>query len=84
MMRLRKGDWLFGAAVLAVILFVAVLPSPREQNPVIPADTEHRSIASEKHCSQCHGTQASRPLPDRHPKRQDCFKCHRRGEALGG
>jgi hypothetical protein len=77
-----KGDGAFIIAVVAVVLFVSLLPTPRERNPMIPANQEHRALVVEKECSQCHAMQASRPLPDRHPKRQDCFKCHRRADAF--
>ncbi len=76
-----KVDWAFIIAVVAVVLFVSLLPTPRERNPMIPANQEHRALVAEKECLQCHAMHASRPLPDRHPKRQDCFKCHRRADA---
>ena len=76
-----KGDWAFIVGVLAVVLFVSMLPTPRERNPMIPANDGHRALVAETQCSQCHVAQASRPLSDRHPKRQDCFKCHRRADA---
>ena len=75
-----KGDWVFIAVVIAVVVFVSLLPTPRERNPMIPANEEHRVLTVETSCSQCHAVQGSRPLPDRHPKRQDCFKCHRRAD----
>lgn len=81
MIRVRKADWLFVLAVVVVLLFVSLLPTPRDRNPVIPADVEHRAITSENQCSQCHAPRAVRPMPDRHPKRSDCFRCHRRTEA---
>jgi len=79
--RLRKTDWLFVAGVIAVVLFVSLLPTPRERNPLVPANETHRAIVSEKQCVQCHAAQGVQPLPARHPKRQDCFKCHRRADA---
>jgi hypothetical protein len=78
---LRKKDWLFIAAVIAVVLFVSLLPTPRERNALVPANETHRAIVSEKQCVQCHAAQGEQPLPARHPKRQDCFKCHRRADA---
>jgi hypothetical protein len=83
MMRLRKADWLFAAAVVLIVLGVSLLPSPRERNPVVPATAEHRGL-SEKDCVRCHAAGQSRPLPERHPKRQDCFRCHRESDGTGG
>ncbi|MER3422268.1 MAG: hypothetical protein C4293_02575 [Nitrospiraceae bacterium] len=79
-MRLRKADWLFVLAVALVVLFISLLPTPREKNPPIPNTPDHRSMTSEKGCADCHAPQGSRPLLSRHPKRQDCFRCHRRSE----
>jgi len=77
-----KRDWVFLMAVAAVVLFVSLLPTPRERNPMIPANEAHRTLTAETHCSQCHALQGSQPLSSRHPKRQDCFKCHRRADVL--
>ncbi|MEW6544220.1 MAG: hypothetical protein AB1411_11480 [Nitrospirota bacterium] len=77
-MTIRRADWLFVLAVVAVVLFVSLLPSPRENNPPVPDTPEHRGVG-EKLCSQCHAPGQSRPLPSWHPKRQDCFRCHKQG-----
>ncbi|MBM4122876.1 MAG: hypothetical protein FJ249_09845 [Nitrospira sp.] len=76
-MMLQRADWAFLFAVVLVVLLVSFLPSPRDQNPPIPADQDHRTLAEEKTCSACHAAGRSRPLSDRHPKRRDCFRCHR-------
>jgi hypothetical protein len=76
-MRLRKGDWLFLLGVALVVLFVSLLPTPREQNPPVPNTPDHRGLTSERECLRCHAVGASRPVPARHPKRQDCSRCHR-------
>jgi hypothetical protein len=80
---LRRSDWLFVAAVALVVAGVSLLPSPRDRNPAVPATPEHRGL-SEKDCARCHAAGQSRPLPERHPRRQDCFRCHRGPEAGGG
>ena len=79
-MTVRWTDWLFLAAVGLVVLFVSLLPSPRDRNPPIPRTEAHRAVAAERQCSTCHAVGQSRPLPARHPKRQDCFRCHRQQE----
>jgi hypothetical protein len=76
-MRLRKADWLFVLAAALVVLFVSLLPSPRDRNPPVPHTPEHRGLASEKDCLRCHHVGGSRPLTSQHPKRQDCWRCHR-------
>lgn len=78
-MRLRKIDWLFVLFALAVVVGVSLLPTPKDRNPLIPADPEHRTVTREKDCAQCHGVDGVKPVPARHPKRQDCFRCHARG-----
>lgn len=76
-MRLRKADWIFLLAVALVILFVSLLPSPRDRNPPVPRTSDHQGLASEKECLRCHVIGGTRPLPSRHPKRQDCWRCHK-------
>lgn len=79
--RLKKSDLLFVVLALAMILFLTALPSPRDNNPPVPGDFAHRQIRSEKDCVACHIPTGVRPLASRHPKRQDCLRCHR--ESLG-
>ena len=76
-MTLRRSDWLFVLTVVLVVLLVSLLPSPRDRNPMIPDTPDHRSLASEKDCLRCHSIGGTRPLSDRHPKRQDYAHCHK-------
>jgi len=78
-MTIRKADWIVAGAALIVVIGVAMLPSPRDRNPMIPTDPEHQAVTVENTCLNCHAPMESRPLPDRHPRRQDCFRCHARG-----
>lgn len=80
-MTFRKADWVYVAAAGLVVLGVSLLPSPRDRNPPIPADPDHRALVSDTDCLRCHVAGQSRPLPDRHPKRQDCARCHRRARS---
>jgi hypothetical protein len=77
-MRLRKVDSLFIAAAVAVVVGVSLLPSPKDRNPMIPKNAEHQSLNNEKDCLSCHQANGVKPVPVRHPKRQDCFRCHAR------
>jgi hypothetical protein len=77
-MKLRKVDWLFVLFAVAVVIGVSLLPTPKDRNPMIPGTPEHRSITNEKGCVQCHQADGVKPVPARHPKRQDCFRCHAR------
>lgn len=77
-MKLRKVDWLFAAFVVAVVVGVSLLPTPKDRNPVIPKNAEHQAVTTEKDCVTCHQAGAVKSLPDRHPRRQDCFRCHAR------
>jgi len=77
-MRLRKIDWLFVLFAGAVVIGVSLLPTPKDRNPMIPMNADHQAIRIEKDCLQCHVSAGSKPLPARHPKRPDCFRCHGR------
>jgi cytochrome c553 len=77
-MKLRKVDWLFVLFAVAVVVGVSLLPTPKDRNPLIPGSPDHRSITLEKDCVQCHQADGVKPVPARHPKRQDCFRCHGR------
>ena len=75
---LSQGRSHIVVAALAVVVGVTMLPSPRDRNPMVPADADHRALIGEKDCLNCHVQAGSRPLPVKHPKRQDCFRCHAR------
>jgi hypothetical protein len=75
----KKSDFVFIGLVIAVIVFVTLLPSPKDNNPPVPNDLAHHSIKLEKSCLACHVKGGERPMKERHPKRQDCFRCHRSG-----
>jgi hypothetical protein len=77
-MTLRKADWLFVVFALAVVVGVSLLPTPKDRNPMVPRTAEHDAVKAEKDCMGCHQAGAVRPLPARHPKRPDCFRCHAR------
>ena len=75
--RPKKSDLVFIALALAVIVFLTLLPGPRDNNPPVPGDFAHRQVTSGKECMACHVPGGARPLSARHPKRQDCLRCHR-------
>lgn len=77
-MTLRRVDWIFVAGAVAVVVGVSLLPTPKDRNPLIPDNEEHRVITVEKGCTQCHQAEGVRPVPARHPKRLDCLRCHAR------
>ena len=77
-MTLRKVDWLFILFAVAVVVGVSMLPTPKDRNPMVPKTAEHNALVSEKECVGCHRAEGVRPLPARHPKRPDCFRCHAR------
>jgi|SRR5690348_5357173 uncharacterized paraquat-inducible protein A len=77
-MTLRKVDWWFVLFAVAVVAGVSLLPTPKDRNPMIPRTPEHQAVRTEKECVACHAADAVRPLPARHPKRPDCFRCHAR------
>jgi uncharacterized paraquat-inducible protein A len=78
-MRIRRADVLFLVAAVLVVAGVSLLPSPRDQNPKVPSDVEHRDRKTEPECLRCHAAGAARPLQmPPHPKRLDCLRCHAR------
>jgi len=78
-MTFRRVDGFFVLFAVAVIVGVSMLPTPKDRNPMVPADATHQAIKAEGICLQCHVPTGSRPMPERHPRRQDCFRCHARG-----
>ena len=78
-LHLKKADYVAIAIALAVIIFVTLLPSPKDNNPPVPPDSKHRALKMEKDCLACHVKGGESPLRDKHPKRQDCLRCHRLG-----
>ena len=78
-MKFRKADVLFILFAVAVVVGVSMLPTPKDRNPPVPANATHLEIRAEQACVSCHAPAGSKPLPERHPKRQDCFRCHARG-----
>ncbi|MGQ0810233.1 MAG: hypothetical protein ACT4OO_03295 [Nitrospiraceae bacterium] len=79
-MRFKQADVVVLALAILVVTGVALLPSPRDKNPLVPTNADHQGVASEKDCVTCHTKNGVQPLPGRHPKRQDCFRCHRGGK----
>ena len=79
-MTFRKVDLIFVALALLVVGGVALLPSPRDRDPKVPANGAHQAVTVEKECLACHVPAGARPLPVEHPKRQDCLHCHARGQ----
>ncbi len=77
-MTFRKVDLIFVGLALLVVGGVALLPSPRDRNPKVPATAAHRAVTGEKACVACHQPSGARPMPAQHPKRQDCLHCHAR------
>jgi hypothetical protein len=82
--RLQKSDLVVIGLALAIIIFVTLLPSPKDNNPPVPPDSKHRGLKIEKDCLACHVVAGERPLKETHPRRQDCFRCHRVGGASVG
>jgi uncharacterized paraquat-inducible protein A len=80
-MSLRKVDWLFILFALTVVVGVSLLPTPKDRNPIIPKTAEHDAVRVEKDCVGCHAAGGVKPVPSRHPKRPDCFRCHARPSA---
>lgn len=77
--RLKTSDVVFIALVAAVITGISLLPSPKDNNPPTPTTPAHHGLTREKDCLACHVQDGARPLAERHPKRPDCFRCHRQG-----
>ena len=79
-MTFRKVDLIFVVLALLIVGGVALLPSPRDRNPKVPAGSEHQAVTVEKDCLTCHVPTGNRPLPVQHPRRQDCLHCHARAQ----
>ena len=84
-MPLRKRDLGF-IAFAGVMLLVLILNSFRDKPKRTPDNDRHRPFfealargekreAVEKGCVNCHNA-VSRPLPPRHPPKEQCLICH--------
>ena len=84
-MPLRPRDIAFAAAGGGLLLVLA-LNSFRAKPVVTPNSADHRPFAAalargekretvEKGCVACHGS-TSRPLPAKHPPKEQCLICH--------
>lgn len=84
-MLLRKRDLGF-IALVGSLLLVLFLNSLREKPKSIPDNDRHRPFLDalgkgekraivEKGCVNCHNV-ASRPLPQKHPLKEQCLICH--------
>ncbi|MGH7166830.1 MAG: hypothetical protein ACREIS_15030 [Nitrospiraceae bacterium] len=76
-MKLLKADWLFALAAGLIVLPISLLPSPHDRNPSVPDTQDHRQFGMEGTRATCHASGKGRLLAARHPKRQDCFRCHK-------
>lgn len=75
-MKIRRVDLIVLLSAGLVVLLVSLLPSPRDRNPPVPNTPQHEALRSVKGCVLCHTPTGNKPLPERHPKRKDCFRCH--------
>jgi hypothetical protein len=84
-MPLRPRDIAFAAAAGGLLLVLA-LNSFRDKPKSTPLNDRHRPFrealargdkreAVEKGCVSCHNA-ASRPLPPKHPPKEQCLICH--------
>lgn len=76
-MKFQRVDLVVLAGAGLVVLVVSLLPSPRDRNPPVPDTPPHQAFESANGCVQCHTPGGSKPLAAWHPKRRDCFRCHR-------
>ncbi len=76
---MKKADYIAIALAIIVILILTFLPSPKDNNPPVPPDSKHKAVKLEKDCLACHVKGGESPLIAKHPKRQDCLRCHRLG-----
>lgn len=70
--QLRALGGLGGAGAVLLILWAVSSQPPR-----LPADADHGVQQPEASCLFCHGVAGQRPRPARHPRRDDCYSCHR-------
>ena len=70
--RLKGLFWLAAPALLLLALWATSGSAPR-----LPADGDHGTDQSEARCLSCHAHGERRPRPADHPRRDDCFSCHR-------
>ena len=82
---LKKKDWLFLAAVLAIVIGFFLIKGEVKTSRV-PHDENHQRFypmvqagekkEAEKFCQECHHPDAM-PLPEDHPPAFRCLFCHK-------
>ncbi len=85
MLKITKRDWLTIAGI-AIVLAVLIIGA-RDKVKQVPRDDRHRVFYEamnkcgeraevEKGCVACHNPR-SRPLPPKHPPKEQCLRCHK-------
>jgi cbb3-type cytochrome oxidase cytochrome c subunit len=72
-----KNTWLMIVAAAGIIIGLVILSSTAKKAPFIPADTIHRSIATQEGCVACHAPGKQAPLKADHPPKEQCLICHK-------
>jgi cytochrome c5 len=84
-MAIKRRDLGF-IGIVVLLLAILLATSFRHKPKSLPADGEHRPFAEalargegresvEKGCPACHGG-PGRPLPPKHPPKEQCLICH--------
>lgn len=73
--RARLVAFLVVAGSLSILLVVYTVTHRR---PLIPADADHRGVADERRCLECHGPGRAHARGRNHPLNDQCLNCHER------
>jgi hypothetical protein len=60
-------------AVVSFLIYLSTLSNVVR----IPSDEEHRAVKLEKDCWPCHSPTGVYPRKAAHPKKSQCFLCHK-------
>ena len=72
---IMKKNMIFVFLMTMIVLVLIAISG--HDFPLIPADSEHISIADTEGCMGCHGPEMDSSMKDSHPPKYECFKCHK-------
>ncbi len=74
-----KGTFGLVLAAVVIVLGLFFLSSTGEKPPLIPQNAAHRDITTAEGCAACHAPGKPSPLGEKHPPKEQCLVCHRKG-----
>ncbi len=74
-----KGTFGLVIAAVVIVLGLFFLSSTGKKPPLIPQNAAHTGITTAEGCAACHAPGRSSPLREKHPPKEQCLVCHKKG-----